>query len=398
MNRSWKIYSIVILLILLLSAASLIKNFPYRIIVSGVVCMAGFSAYYFLNKQYMKEVMQQHRVQLTEQLSGMEELIKTFESPIHDKAHLIPVLVNQLQEVSQQTESAALDIGERFMSIVERARKNTCDAGTVLEKFTKHEASQNPVEMSKKALTDVIQSFQEAISFASQIMGELKIMNENTGSIRKVVDEIEFIAGQTNLLALNAAIEAARAGEHGRGFAIVADEVRKLSDRSNTAAEEIRKLITKIEADTKKIYKISEENISRSFTISTDSASVVDEAMLTIDKTIEVVKTQLDHLTKETESLTSDISSIVISMQFQDITRQRIEHVIEPLSSFKNELEALLQSANTMNSKIHNFNATSNGTQWIEKLYTMESERQVLRKVLSADGNPDGSASPAGKK
>jgi methyl-accepting chemotaxis protein len=328
----------------------------------------------------------------------MKELIKTFESPLHDKTHLIPVLVNQLQEVSQQTESAALDIGERFMNIVERARRNTCDAETVLEKFTKDEASQNPVEISKKALTGVIQSLQEAISFASQIMSELKIMDENAGSIRKVVDEIEFIAGQTNLLALNAAIEAARAGEHGRGFAIVADEVRKLSDRSNTAAEEIRKLITKIEADTKKIYKISEENISRSFTLSTDSASVVDEAMLTIDKTIEAVKTQLDHLTKETDLLTSDISSIVISMQFQDITRQRIEHVIEPLSSFKNELEALLQSANTMNSKIHNLNTTSDGTQWLEKLYTMESERQVLRKVLSADGNPGGPAGTAGKK
>ena len=398
MNRSWKIYSIVILVVLLVSAASLIKNSPYRIIVSGVICLAGFSACYFLNKQFMKDVMQQHRVQITEQISAMEELIKTFESPLHDKTHLIPVLVNQLQEVSQQTESAALDIGERFMNIVERARRNTCDAETVLEKFTKDEASQNPVEISKKALTGVIQSLQEAISFASQIMSELKIMDENAGSIRKVVDEIEFIAGQTNLLALNAAIEAARAGEHGRGFAIVADEVRKLSDRSNTAAEEIRKLITKIEADTKKIYKISEENISRSFTLSTDSASVVDEAMLTIDKTIEAVKTQLDHLTKETELLTSDISSIVISMQFQDITRQRIEHVIEPLFSFKNELEALLQSANTMNSKIHNFNANSNGVQWIEKLYTMESERQVLRKVLSADGNPDGSASTAGKK
>jgi hypothetical protein len=70
--------------------------------------MAGFSACYFLNKQLMKDVMQQHRVQLTEQISAMEELIKTFESPLHDKAYLIPVLVNQLQEVSQQTESAAL--------------------------------------------------------------------------------------------------------------------------------------------------------------------------------------------------------------------------------------------------------------------------------------------------
>ena len=58
--------------------------------------------------------------------------------------------------------------------------------------------------------------------------------------IIKVIDDIAF---QTNLLALNAAVEAARAGEQGRGFAVVAGEVRGLSQRSSTAAREIRGLI-----------------------------------------------------------------------------------------------------------------------------------------------------------
>lgn len=55
-----------------------------------------------------------------------------------------------------------------------------------------------------------------------------------------VIDEITF---QTNLLALNAAVEAARAGEYGRGFAVVAAEVRALSQRSATAAAEIKSLM-----------------------------------------------------------------------------------------------------------------------------------------------------------
>lgn len=381
--RNWKIYSAVISTLLMISAASFVENFSIRIIVNMAICTAAFAGVFISFRRHVKELKLMHQLEMRQHLSGMEGMIKPMEDSLRDKAQLIPVLVNQLQEVTQQTETAALDIGEKFMSIVERAKSNTSESVNVLEMFTMRNGQQNPIEMSKKALTDVIQSLQEAISFAMQIMNELKIMNEDTGNIKKVVDEIEFIAGQTNLLALNAAIEAARAGEHGRGFAIVADEVRKLSDRSNTAAEEIRKLITKIETDTKEIYKNSEENITRSFTVSSESASVVDQAMQTIDNTIETVKAQLDRLTGETGALASDISGVVISMQFQDITRQRIEHVIEPLLNFRTELEEMLRGAADMESRMHETGPESGGTEWLENMYTMESERKVLKNTLS---------------
>ncbi|MBI5740187.1 MAG: hypothetical protein HZA16_05635 [Nitrospirae bacterium] len=390
MMRNWKIFSVLVSFLVLVAAASLIHDLSVRIIVNITVCIFAISACYVLVGRSEQELKQRHQLELSRRLSAMEELIRPMEAPLREKAQLIPVLVNQLQEVTQQTETAAIDIGEKFMHIVEQARTNTAESISVLEMFTKQKGDRNPVEMSKEALKNVIQSLQEAISFANQTMNELKVMNEDMGNIKKVVDEIEFIAGQTNLLALNAAIEAARAGEHGRGFAIVADEVRKLSDRSNTAADEIRKLITKIETDTRDIYNNSEESITRSFTVSSDSASIVDQAMRTIDNTIETVKTQLDRLAGETGAFASDISSVVISMQFQDITRQRIEHVIEPLLNFKTELEEMLHRATDAESRIHDVVPANGKAEWLENMYTMESERKVLKKTLSKNPFEEG--------
>ncbi|MBI5057937.1 MAG: hypothetical protein HZB61_15105 [Nitrospirae bacterium] len=387
-SKRWTVYTQLIVILILLTVPSLINNTYLRMTVSSVVALAVLAASYVLVKKHIRNLNNKHIFQMKQQLSEIEEMIKPIERPLHDKAQLIPVLVNQLREVTDQTESAALDIGAKFMDMVERARKNTADSSAVLGKFTGdgNNQSTSAIDLSKNALSEVTQSLQEAIAFASQTMNELKIMSEDTANINKVVDEIEFIAGQTNLLALNAAIEAARAGEHGRGFAIVADEVRKLSDRSNAAAEEIRKLITKIETDTREIYKNSEESLSRSFTVSAKSSSVVEETMSKIDETIDTVKTHLDYLTRETEALASDISSVVISMQFQDITRQRIEHVIEPLEKFKMEIEEMLQNANIMDGRIHELDNVSNNTEWLEKMYTMESERSVLKKTLSGKG------------
>ncbi len=77
----------------------------------------------------------------------------------------------------------------------------------------------------------------------SQVIGELE---QETGSIIAILNEIKGIAEQTNLLALNAAIEAARAGEQGRGFAVVAEEVRNLAGKTQQSTENINRMVERL--------------------------------------------------------------------------------------------------------------------------------------------------------
>lgn len=368
-------------ILLFIAAISFVSNETFRVLATFIACSgAGLIGYLSIKKSLADlkaERMKAEKKHLSEIGTAIEPIAKL----LSERVRIIPVLTNQLNDVTQQTESAAMDIGEKFMNIVQRARNQASKASGAFSSFAESSSEDALTNLSKRALSDVIESLREMTAVTMQTLKDMEIIMEDAGHIKKIVAEIEYIADQTNLLALNAAIEAARAGEHGRGFAIVADEVRRLSDRSNIAADEIKKLITKVETDIKVIYSKTERSASESSARSSKAEMVVKDALKKIDDIMNEAKSNLDKLGAETESLASDISSIVISMQFQDITRQRIEHVIEPLLSFKTELEEASQKAKNMSEKIHEWDGNGSA-EWLERMYTMESERRVLKEVL----------------
>ncbi len=81
----------------------------------------------------------------------------------------------------------------------------------------------------------------------------------------------------------------------------------------------------------------------------------VSEALGSIDDTVRTAGERMNALRADTETIAREIGNIVVSMQFQDITRQRIEHVIEPLERLKEELDGMAQKTRSMASKMQAF-------------------------------------------
>lgn len=381
-----KLYLKLWLILLLTILPSLITNSGYRLIAAVAAYSLAAGLVFLSVRQRLSNLKTEHILEEKAHLAEIEASITPVTRFLNDRAQLIPVFTNQLADVIQMTETAALEVTDKFMTIVERARGQAKKSSGALSSFSGDDNEGDLVSSSKRALLDVIGNLQELTVAANKTLNEMEIMMRDAGSIKKIIEEIEYVADQTNLLALNAAIEAARAGEHGRGFAVVAEEVRKLSDRSNLAADDIRKLITKVEADISSVYTTTKASASDGSRKSAEAGDIVEGALKRMDLAVSTAKGQLDELAAETGALAKDISGIVISMQFQDMARQRIEHVIEPLLRLKSELEEMSQKEKSLDKKIHEWEGNSSLAE-LERMYTMESERETARKALQTANN-----------
>jgi methyl-accepting chemotaxis protein len=161
-------------------------------------------------------------------LSAMIELVTLTTSEIGTETDLISAGSNQLADLSKSQATnvegatgALKSMASEVIAIAEGAKQTA-------SQMDRMEAdSSNGGEMAglmRNAMADVVSA---------------------TNEIAAIVEVIDQISFQTNLLALNAGVEAARAGSAGHGFAVVAREVRALSERTGTAAREVRGLINK---------------------------------------------------------------------------------------------------------------------------------------------------------
>lgn len=296
---------------------------------------------------------------------------------------LLPVLVEQLKAVVTQTEAAVLELCGRFQRISQRAQEQAGQAAHLVSGSRRDEdGNQIAVETVLQEIVLTLNRFVQDVRKTAQVTtGVVAVMEEvdgNTKAIAGILEEVEFIADQTRLLALNAAIEAARAGEHGRGFSVVAEEVAKLANRSGSAATNVRTLIGAVRDSTGRAMKELTALATVDVRETLAAKERVEQRARTMVQRNTELQSRVEQANSQAEELVRDISQIVMSMQFQDMTRQKIEHVNAPLLTLHGQMALLVQGQKD------GMRPTSEALAELRDLdqkYTMETERAIMRAV-----------------
>ncbi len=311
-------------------------------------------------------------------LSGEKELLNSISRGC---IKLIPVLKGQLKAVMDQTEAAAIDIGGRFQGIALKAGRQAEMASSTMgggDGGGADESIEGLLGRTSDNLAGMAGVVDNATQSSFKAVSEMDDVSVKVQAIKEILEDIDFIASQTNLLALNASVEAARAGDAGRGFSVVAEEVSKLSDRSNLASDRIRSMIRDIEVQVDDASGRLRKRAEKDVDSSKESKAGVEQLLESIMGAHARIKGSVDELAVGSLDIAEDISSIVTILQFQDSTRQRIEHVIEPLTELEADMQRVAQSSDDV-SREELAVSVAEDIGGLASIYTMESERQMLQ-------------------
>ncbi|PJI06661.1 MULTISPECIES: methyl-accepting chemotaxis protein [Clostridium] len=190
---------------------------------------------------------------------------------------------------------------------------------------------------SIKNLIDVSEFFRKSIKEVNESFKELQ---ENTSSIKYIINLVTEVSKKTKILSLNASIEAARAGEAGKGFSVVASEIKKLSQNIEMQINNIDKILNNVNT------KIVDTRVKMS------SLNSDYKDQITAIKNTRVNYKNVFYLVEE---INNNIKHIDESVNYVNSENQNIYHEFNEIGEFYGEFNTLIEEISKIMKEQYNY-------------------------------------------
>ena len=289
------------------------------------------------------------------ELANIADRRMAIKNELRDSEPYIDVMREQIGDSLTESESEVMQVIEQISYLNERSNlQRERIAQSIQSGKALTEATQLRAENNKQIVAALEMQMQEQTRELRSDFEHVQSMATEVRALTPLIKIITTIAQQTSLLALNAEIEAARAGNAGRGFAVVAFEVRKLSVSSTKAAADIAAKIHATCARVDREMAEAQASLKRHESNEAMRHLVADlnGMQMEFSKNGQLL---LDVITEVDENYAVNVqrlSEALGHIQFQDVMRQRMEHVQEALTEMREHLQNMSEST---------FNLSCNG-------------------------------------
>ncbi|WP_051512693.1 methyl-accepting chemotaxis protein [Skermanella stibiiresistens] len=250
-------------------------------------------------------------------------------------------LRSEIRRTNGIVERSTLEISSGFRELAASAEEQGVRVQEIIASanVVELEGERVPIDrvmaLMQQVLVDMVNNI---VSLSMQAMKMVYLLDDvvqDVDVVGKFIGEIEEINQQTSFLALNASIEAARAGAAGTTFHVVAGEVRQLSAGTAALAERMRQTVGAVSRGVARGYDILR-------TIAETDLAPQLLAKERIDLAMSGLILQADHFTSVLGSAVDastdmgrNIGQIVVRLQFQDLAKQRFDHIMDGMMVMK---------------------------------------------------------------
>lgn len=246
--------------------------------------------------------------------------------------------IDTLRQMAGTTEDEFLQIGSQLQSFYQRSAEISGMANQLVSVVS----GENVVSLTSR-LQQMMVDMEEYLANAQNRSSEscntldrvqilLNNLSEPMGVFRKMNKTLR-------MLSISTKIESSRLGELGSGFVNLAMDVEKLSHQVNEKSAAIlahrQLLVTMIAANLTSVHTSEVSQNSNVKSILGNTSSSLRELMSVNERCSQFGIT----VAAVSEEVTSSISDVVSSMQMHDMTRQKLEHVVEALGRLSGELD-----------------------------------------------------------
>lgn len=302
--------------------------------------------------------------------------------------HALGALCREVDLVSALVEQSTGDISSTFHRLAENARNQServlklTESATTVEFDGRRISLSDIIQIIDESLTSIIEKIVDTSKHGISMVYSLDDVIVDIDSVETLIRDIEGINQQTNLLALNAMIEAARAGDAGKGFAVVANEVKALSNTVNDMAHRMRVEVGKVSRGVKeshaRIQNVANIDMSDNIMMKDHIANLM-QCVVEQNASFSTVLSQSGELASE---ISEDISGMVVSLQFQDRTKQRLQNVVDTMSALAIGIGDV-QRQTQENSTVHSVPITID-EDWVRHIIGELSLGEMRSRFVSA--------------